>query len=56
MGIQEEASSIRKRKGKVQGSVIGKRVLTHKGIDYNEIFSLMVRHTSIMAVLALVAS
>ena len=31
MGVQEEASSIRKRREKVQGSVGGKRVLTVEG-------------------------
>jgi hypothetical protein len=50
VGIQEEGSSIKKRRGKIQGTI------SSKGIDYDEVFSPVVRHTSIRAVLALVAN
>ena len=56
MDLQEEASSIIKRREKVQGSVSGKQS-THsrRGLIMMR-FSLVVRHTSIKVVLTLVAS
>ncbi|KAL0327775.1 UNVERIFIED_CONTAM: Retrovirus-related Pol polyprotein from transposon TNT 1-94 [Sesamum angustifolium] len=56
VGVQKETISIRKRKGKVQGLVGSKGIFTTEGIDYDEIFSPVVRHTSIKAILALVAN
>ena len=41
--------------GTVQGSFSSKGLLREERVDYDEIFSLMVRHTSIRVVLAMVA-
>src|ERR1044072_9964206 len=54
--IQEKGSSNRKRRGKVQGLPSCKWHFIAKGIDYGEIFSPIVRHTSIRGVFALIAS
>jgi hypothetical protein len=54
VGIQEEGSSIRKRREKIQGTIGSKGYSQRHGIDYDEVFSPVVRHTSIRAVLALV--
>ena len=51
MGLQEEASNIKKRRAQL----VIKGYSQQKGIDYDEIVSPVVRHTSIRAVLALVA-
>ena len=56
MGVQEEGSSIRKRKGKIQGTIGAKSYSQRHEIDYDEVFSPVVRHTSIRAALALVAN
>ena len=55
MGVQEKGSSIRKNRRKVQDSPSSKGLFTAKMVDYEEIFFPVVRHTSIRAVLALVA-
>lgn len=47
---------IEKRRGKVHGSSCRKWILKKKGINYDEIFSLIGRHTFIGEVLALIAS
>jgi len=56
MGVQEEANSIRKRGGKFKARLVAKGFSQQKGINYDDFFSPVVRHTSIRAVLALVAS
>ena len=56
VGVQEEGSSIRKRKGKIQGTIGAKSYSQRHEIDYDEVFSPVVRHTSIRAALALVAN
>jgi hypothetical protein len=55
MSVQEKGSSIRKRGGKFKAPLVAKGYSQQKGVDYEEIFSPVVRHTSIRAVLALVS-
>ncbi|KAE8661582.1 putative ribonuclease H protein [Hibiscus syriacus] len=45
-----------KEREKFKACLVVKGLSQHKGVDYDEIFSPVVRHTSIRAVLALVAS
>ena len=55
MGVQEEISSFRKNSGKFKAHLVGKGYSQRKGVDYDEIFSSVVRHTSIRTLLGLVA-
>ena len=45
-----------KERGKFNARLVAKGYSQQKGVDYDEIFSPVVRHTSIRVVLALVAS
>ena len=55
--IYKKKPAISKKEGKkFKARLVAKRYSQQKGIDYDEIFSPVVRHTSIRAVLALVAS
>ena len=56
MGVQKEASNIRKKGEKFKARLVVKGYSQEKGIDYDEIFSPVVRHISIRSVLALVTS
>ena len=55
MGVQEKGSNIKKKGETFKGSLVAKGYSQQKEVDYEEIFSPVVRHTSIRAVLALVA-
>ena len=56
MGVQEEANRIRKEGENFKACLVVKGFSQQKGIDYDDIFSPVIRHTSIRLVLALVAS
>ncbi|KAL0323637.1 UNVERIFIED_CONTAM: Retrovirus-related Pol polyprotein from transposon TNT 1-94 [Sesamum angustifolium] len=56
VGVQKETNSIKKEGKKFKVRLVAKRYSQQKGIDYDDIFPSVVRHTSIRAVLALVAS
>jgi hypothetical protein len=62
IGIQEEGSGIKKEKKKkkkrerVKARLVAKGYSQRQGIDYDEVFSSVIRHTSIRAVLTLVAN
>jgi hypothetical protein len=55
MGVQEKGSSIRKNGKKFKARLVTKGYSQQKGVDYEEMFFLTVRHTSIRVVLALIA-
>ena len=55
MGVQEKGSSIRKGGEKFKARLVAKGYSQQKRVDYEEIFFPVVRHTSIRAILALVA-
>ena len=56
VGIQEKSSNIRKRREKFKALLVEKSFSQQKGKYYDKIFSPVSRHTSIRAVLSLVAS
>jgi hypothetical protein len=55
IGVQEKGNSIKKKGEKFKAHLVAKGYSQHKGVDYDKIFFSVVRHTSIRAVLALVA-
>ena len=56
MGIEEETFNIRKKREKFKARLVAKGYANRKEVDYDEIFSPVIRHTSIRVMLALVAS
>ena len=56
MGVQEERSSFRKKKisEKFKACLVAKGYSQRKEVDYDEIFSPVVKHASIRIVLGLV--
>ncbi|KAL0291983.1 UNVERIFIED_CONTAM: Retrovirus-related Pol polyprotein from transposon TNT 1-94 [Sesamum calycinum] len=55
--VYRKKPSVSEKQGKkFKAQLVAKGYSQQKGIDYDEIFSHVVRHTSIRAVLALVAS
>ena len=56
MDIQEETWSFRKGRDKYKARLVAKGFSQKEGVDFNEIFSPVVRHTSIRVFLAIVAN
>ena len=56
MHIQEEAWSLRKGRERYKARLVAKGFSQKEGVDFNEIFSPVVRHTSIRVLLAIVAN
>ena len=55
MGVQEEEAISEKEGERFKAQLVAKDIHRH-GIDYDEVFSPVVRHTTIKAILALVAN
>ena len=47
MGIEEETFNIRKKREKFKARLVAKGYANRKEVDYDEIFSPVIRHTSI---------
>ena len=54
-GVRKEAGISKRRYGALQGQMVAKGYAQREGIDYNEVFSHVVKHSSIRILLALVA-
>lgn len=55
VGVQEEGSFSRVRWHSVQARLVTKDITQKEGVDYNEIFSSLVKHTSFCVLLSLVS-
>lgn len=55
--MYKKKSAVKEKEGeKSKTRLVANKYSLHKGIDYDEIFSLVVRHISIRAILTIVAS